>query len=402
MDTRRILIIFAAILSLGVIGLIAIFLIFNQFGQGGAPTATQQDPEAIYTSAAQTVIAQTTLSAAETAIAQLTQIAQATPTPTATVPPPTPVTPTNTSVPPTPTSPPFTPTPTPIPCNWAQFIDDITVEDGTEFPPNTNFTKIWRLKNIGSCTWTPQYDIVFVGGSQMDGDDVIPLNANVRPGESIDISVDLESPGNQGNFTGNWALRDGSGVIFGLGSQQNQPFWVKIYVKVFNQIIFEFTDDFCDARWYTNVTNDLVCPSPAPDLIAGFVNIATAPKLENGSVDDEPALITYPGQGSGGYIAGRYPSIEISPGYHFKTVIGCIWGVDLVCDVTFQLNYILDGSGQVRTLDSWTQINDGEFERIDVDLTPLAGRDVEFILTVLSNGDSADDFAQWLYPRITR
>lgn len=401
MDTRRILIVFAAILSLGVIGLIAIFLIFNQLGQGGAPTATPQDPEAIYTSAAQTVIARATLSAAETAIAQLTQIAQATPTPTATVPSPTPVTPTNTAVPPTPTSPPFTPTPTPIPCNWAQFITDITVEDGTEFPPNTSFTKTWRLKNIGTCTWTPQYDLVFASGSQMDGDDFIPLNANVRPGESIDVSATLVSPGKEGNYTGNWALRDSSGVVFGLGPQQNQPFWVKISVKVFNQVIFEFTDDFCDARWYTNATNDLDCPTTTEDLTAGFVDVDDSPKLENGSTDDEPALITYPNQGPGGYIAGRFPSIDIREGYHFKTVIGCQYNA-FGCNVTFQLNYILDGSGQVRTLDSWTQIYDGEFEKIDIDLTPFAGRDVEFILTVLSNGDSTEDWAQWLYPRIMR
>lgn len=402
MDTRRILIIFAAILALGIFGLITIFVIYNfQPGQGGAPSATEPGPEAIYTSAAQTVIAQATLSAGETAIAELTQIAQATATPTATVASPTPVPPTNTSVPPTPTSPPYTATPTPIPCNWAQFITDVTVKDGTEFPPNTRFTKTWRLKNIGTCTWTPDYDLVFVSGSQMGGPDAVALNANVRPGESIDVSVNLISPDRENNYTGNWALRDASGVIFGLGPSQNQPFWVRISVKVLNQVIYDFTDDFCDARWYTNLTTNLVCPSPAPDLVAGFVNIDTSPKLENGQTDDEPALITFPNQGAGGYIAGRYPSIQVREGYHFKTVLSCQFNA-FACDVTFQLNYILDGSGEVRNLDSWKQVYDGEFEKVDIDLTPLAGHNVEFILTVLSNGDSNEDWAQWLLPRIMR
>src|SRR5512143_3278895 len=39
-------------------------------------------------------------------------------------------------------------------CDWAQFVADVTVPDGTSYAPGTTFTKTWRLKNIGSCTWT--------------------------------------------------------------------------------------------------------------------------------------------------------------------------------------------------------------------------------------------------------
>lgn len=395
------------LIILGALGLSACDLTISM------PTQTPSDMNAIYTSAAQTVIAQATLSAGETAIAQLTQLAQTTATntqvpPTPTVPTPTEPTPTvptstptNTPVPPTPTSPPATPTATPIPCDWAQFIGDINVGDGTQFPPNTVFTKTWRLKNIGTCTWTPDYDLVFVSGSQMGGNSVVPLNANVRPGESIDVSVTLVSPEREDSYTGNWALRNANGVIFGVGSSQNQTFWVRISVKALNQVIYDFTDDFCDARWITNVTNNLVCPSPAPDLVAGFINISGAPKLENGQTDDEPALITVPNQGAGGYIAGRYPSIDIRSGDHFKTIIGCQFNA-FDCDVTFQLNYIVDGAGEVRTWDSWNQVYDGEFAKIDIDLSALAGHRVEFLLTVLNNGDSNEDWAQWLFPRIMR
>jgi Ig-like domain from next to BRCA1 gene len=396
---------------LGAVGLSACIATISE------PTPTPPGAEAIFTAAAQTVIAQATLSAGETAIAQLTQIAQgsaipttAVPTPTApaatqtvaspTLPAPT-STATNTSVPPSPTSPPFTPTPTPIPCNWAQFIGDVSIGDGAEIAPDTRFTKTWRLKNIGTCTWTPDYDLVFISGSQMSGPDVQPLNANVRPGETIDISVNLVSPSREDDYTGNWALRDGNGVIFGLGASQNQAFWVRITVEAADQVIYDFVDDFCDARWITNVTNNLVCPSPAPDLVSGYVNESTAPKLENGQTDDEPALILLPNQGSGGYIAGRYPQIEIRQGYRFRTIVGCQYN-SFDCNVTFQLNYILDGAGEVRTLESWNQVYDGEFEKIDLDLSILAGHRVEFLLTVLNNGDSDEDWAQWLLPRIMR
>jgi hypothetical protein len=399
MFTRKLLIL-SFIVIVGAVGLNACGSII------GEPTQPQPDVNAIYTSAAQTVIAEATLSAGQTAIAQLTQMAQvtATPTlaePTPTVASPTPVIPTNTSVPPSPTSPPFTPTPTPIPCNWVQFIGDVNVKDGTVFAPDTRFTKTWRLKNIGSCTWTPDYDLVFVSGSQMDGADVIPLNANVRPGETIDVSANLISPSREDTFTGYWSLRDPRGLIFGLGPNQNQSFWVRITVEALNQVFFDFTDDFCDARWYSDATNNLTCPSSSTDAASGYVNVSDAPKLENGQTDDEPALITRPDQGSGGYIAGRYPVIEVREGYHFKSVIGCQYNA-FDCDVTFQLNYVVEGVGQVRTLDSWHQVYDGEFKKIDIDLSPLAGRRVEFLLTVLNNGDSSEDWAQWLFPRIMR
>ena len=39
------------------------------------------------------------------------------------------------------------------PCDWAQFVSDVSVSDGTLMLPGTTFTKTWRLRNIGTCTW---------------------------------------------------------------------------------------------------------------------------------------------------------------------------------------------------------------------------------------------------------
>jgi hypothetical protein len=64
---------------------------------------------------------------------------------------------------------PPTSTPVPIPCNWAKFVGDVTVKDGTEFTPNVEFVKTWELKNIGSCSWKSDTLLVFAGGEQMDG-----------------------------------------------------------------------------------------------------------------------------------------------------------------------------------------------------------------------------------------
>jgi hypothetical protein len=43
--------------------------------------------------------------------------------------------------------------PTPA-CDQAQFIKDVTIPDGTVIAPGTSFKKTWRLKNIGTCTWS--------------------------------------------------------------------------------------------------------------------------------------------------------------------------------------------------------------------------------------------------------
>ena len=39
----------------------------------------------------------------------------------------------------------------------AQFVADVTVPDGTRYDPGATFTKTWRLRNIGTCTWTTSW-----------------------------------------------------------------------------------------------------------------------------------------------------------------------------------------------------------------------------------------------------
>jgi len=45
----------------------------------------------------------------------------------------------------------------------------VTVPDGWLITPGLVFKKTWRLKNIGTCTWTRNYSLVFAGGEQMGG-----------------------------------------------------------------------------------------------------------------------------------------------------------------------------------------------------------------------------------------
>ncbi len=319
------------------------------------------------------------------------------PTATNTPEPPT-NTPTNTAEPPTPEAPTTTPTrtATPIPCNLAQFVSDVTVQDGATFVPGATFTKTWRLKNIGACTWTTSYDIVFVDGNQMSAPSAVDMPGNVAKGQVIDISVNMKAPSNTGRYRSNWMIRDASGVLFGVGVS-GTPFYADIRVSESSSgSLLNFVDRMCEASW-SNADGGLPCPGENNDA-EGFVRRIDKPTLESGYVDDEPVLQMFPQMINNGQIRGKYPAVRVKSGQHFVATIGCA-NKATNCDVTFRLAYQI-GNDSWKTLKSWHEVYDKKFVSVDVDLSSLAGKDVKFILIILANGSSSDDRAQWLAPRI--
>lgn len=99
-------------------------------------------------------------------------------------------------------------------CDNADFVTDVTIPDGTVLDPGETFTKTWRLKNAGTCSWTPSYAVVFSNGESMSGPAVQALTANVDPGQTVDISVQLKAPTASGDYTGYWKLRNAAGTTF--------------------------------------------------------------------------------------------------------------------------------------------------------------------------------------------
>ncbi|MBN1536712.1 MAG: hypothetical protein JW908_08280 [Anaerolineales bacterium] len=179
------------------------------------PTATQVDPAAIFTAAA------------KTASFLQTEIAASTPSPTAS----------ETLAPVTPTiTPTLTLTPTVasgatgVSPDKADFVSDVSVPDETQFAPGQSFTKTWRIKNSGTTTWTTDYALVYATGNQMGGAASIPLTSSIVPGSSVDLSVDLIAPMEQGRYVSYWMLRNTSGTNFGVGPNADQAIFVVINV----------------------------------------------------------------------------------------------------------------------------------------------------------------------------
>lgn len=376
--------------TLIILGLLLIFSIgLTGCNLPGGPTPTTP-VDMLNTAAAQTIQAQ------QTGIAQTSEAAIQTQMVTATLPQQSGEgTAAATASQPTQTlKPTETPTPTTASvCDRAAFVSE-TIPDGTDFNPGDTFTKTWTLKNSGSCNWNSNYDVVFVSGDAMDAPAAVQLTSEtVEPDESIKITLDLQAPIAAGTHRGEFKLRNDNGVLFGIG-EKDGPFWVEIDVE---GTLFDFTEDYCASGVvWTSGAGTLPCPGSAGDS-AGWVRKINNPTLETGAVDDEPGLQVHPQMVSDGWIRGTYPEISITGGVYFRAIIGCYGSSD--CDVRFKLNAKIDG-GAEQTLATWREVQDGDFNRVEVDLSDLAGENVQFVLLVEANGGAANDEALWFGPRI--
>ena len=171
----------------------------------GPSTNSANTLSAIYTAAAQTIVAQ-----------QPTVEQSATPIPTDTASMLTPTdsgstTPTNlpTLVSSLPTS-----TSGGSSCNNSTYVADATIPDGTVMSPGQTFVKTWTLQNTGSCTWDTSFTMRFFSGDQMSGGSGT-VSSSVAPGGQGNVSVTLTAPLTAGTYTGNWRLADDSGITFG-------------------------------------------------------------------------------------------------------------------------------------------------------------------------------------------
>ncbi len=121
------------------------------------------------------------------------------------------------------------------PCNMATFVKDITFADngigkGPSVKPGTKFRKTWQIKNVGTCTWTPEYKWAFDHGFLLNGKSTQPLsNTPVMPGQTLNVSVDLTAPMEEGVYTGYWRLVDPQGQDF--GTTLGRSFYVTITVS---------------------------------------------------------------------------------------------------------------------------------------------------------------------------
>ncbi|MFL7893557.1 MAG: NBR1-Ig-like domain-containing protein [Anaerolineales bacterium] len=407
------------ILLILIIGIGVVSLFWVSSVQEHAYQVPTLDPAVISSQAAQTVIAEITRQAmansatvtntsapiaANTSTTTPIPTATATPTPEIVIPSRTPfptlAPATLTPVPPTIIVPSFTPKP--VVCDRAQLIRELSVEDNSPLAPGTTFVKTWRLKNVGGCSWTSAYDLVFRTGDPMDANLSIPLPTTVKPDQLVDVSVTLKAPKKYGIYRGDWMLSNQSGTRFGTGPNGDKTFWVQIQVAdlVNDSLAYDFAGNYCQAEWNTG-GGRIPCPGTSSAVEEGYVVVSDSPRLENRN-EDEWALITHPNSTSRGWISGIYPAYQIRPNDHFTAWVGCL-ADSKGCNVNFRLDFKNLANGNVRNLGSWREVFDGQITKIYLDLSEHAGKKVRFILSVeISGGNPALANAFWFVPGIVQ
>jgi hypothetical protein len=116
-------------------------------------------------------------------------------------------------------------------CDAAQFVTDVSIPDGTLFTAGATFTKTWRLKNVGTCTWGPAYALVFDSGDAMGGANSQVITGSTAPGAIVDVSVNLQAPATAGTYRGYWGLVNASGARIPVaGASNGKSFFVEVKV----------------------------------------------------------------------------------------------------------------------------------------------------------------------------
>jgi len=283
-------------------------------------------------------------------------------------------------------------------CEAAAFVKDVTIPDGTSLGRGANFTKIWRIQNVGTCAWTPSFSFVFVDGDRLTAPASVGLSDYVNPGQTIDLSVNMIAPNQNGHYQGYWELRDPAGVLFGIGAQAQSSFWVDINVSGPTYTAYDFAANYCNAVWQNN-NNVLPCPGSQGDN-GGYAIELDQPVMENGKTEDQAGLLSVPKNANNGFIQGMFPAFKIQDGDRFHALISCQYK-SYSCNVVFRLEYQI-GGGSINTLGYWNEVYEGKYFPVDIDLSPLAGNNVKFIMLVTANGSPNQDNALWFAPHITR
>jgi len=282
----------------------------------------------------------------------------------------------------------------------AVYVADITIPDGTMVPAGTSFVKTWAVRNAGSCTWTPDYNLVWTGGDlKADSNKVQLTTQNILPGQTAHISVTLTAPNEYIKFRSFWKLMNKKGQVFGIldNKGKEQAIWAEIVVGNTYSLI----NNMCSATWSSSA-GVLPCPGVKDDP-RGFVYLSTAPAIEGGVRENDPAIVMVPPSEPGSYIVGQFPQVIIPEGSNLVFHFGCLEGYTK-CNVRFKVTYSIEGGPEQELINVVHGF--GEWERISLNLTynnkyAMMDKATSFIFYVYPMEGSSDNYFFLFNPIIT-
>lgn len=105
------------------------------------------------------------------------------------------------------------------------FVEDVTIGEGESVPPDTQFTKTWRVQNTGAESWPPGVCLKYIGGDQFGHVSMVMVRS-LDPQEISDVSVQMCSPTAPGMYQGQWRMCTATGLFYG------DVIWVILSVEV--------------------------------------------------------------------------------------------------------------------------------------------------------------------------
>lgn len=161
------------------------------------------------------------------------------------------------------------------------------------------------------------------------------------------------------------------------------------------QSAMDFIAQMCQAQWFTE-NESLPCPGDESQADAGFVSTI------NGEVPglstNVKMLLTFPPRLGPVSISSKYPDFEVQKGDRFRAILTC--RAHAFCDVEFLFGYF-DERG-LTGLRHWRYLFTDTPVIVDYPLDGLAGKTVQFDLSVNVEGNPSDAYAVWIAPHIYR
>jgi hypothetical protein len=90
-----------------------------------------------------------------------------------------------------------------------------TPADKSKVPAGKGFKITWKLQNIGTTTWDNTYNFKFFAGTQLAKNGGYPVVKAVKPNSSFDFTVDAVAPTTPGDYYSLWVLQRPDGVNVG-------------------------------------------------------------------------------------------------------------------------------------------------------------------------------------------
>ena len=100
-------------------------------------------------------------------------------------------------------------------CMDSAFVADVNYADGTVVEDDIMIKKVWSIQNTGTCIWDDGFSLAPVTGDAKGSWVIDETREFVEPGEIVEIGIEMRTPTKGGEWGGCWKMKGDSGQLFG-------------------------------------------------------------------------------------------------------------------------------------------------------------------------------------------